>query len=146
MNLRTQKRIAASVLKIGESRVWISPDHEEEVAKAITRHDIKGLINRNVIQAKPKKGVSRGRAKKLHAQRKKGRRRGHGRRKGSLYARVPKKRVWINKVRPLRRFLKLLKDKDILDSSEYRALYGRVKGNFFRNVSHLKTHIEKMKR
>ncbi|HDQ59653.1 MAG TPA: 50S ribosomal protein L19e [Candidatus Woesearchaeota archaeon] len=146
MKLTTQKRLASELLKVGQSRIWISPENEEEISKAITRHDVLGLIQRNVIQAKPKKGVSRVRAKTLHAQRKKGRRKGYGKRKGSAGARMPQKEAWMNKVRPLRRFLKLLKDKNVVDSKEYRGLYNRIKGNFFRNVSHLKTHVEKMKR
>ncbi|HNS25277.1 MAG TPA: 50S ribosomal protein L19e, partial [Methanobacteriaceae archaeon] len=34
MNLTTQKRLAADILKIGVNRVWIDPDHSEEVSQA----------------------------------------------------------------------------------------------------------------
>lgn len=141
-----QKRLASDILKTGVSRIWIDPESREEVSKAITRDDVKVLIVRNIIQAKPKKGVSRGRAKLLKVARKKGRRRGDGRRKGTAKARSPKKRVWINKIRPLRALLKILRDKGRLTSSEHRMLFNKVKGDFFRNKSHLKTHIDKMKK
>lgn len=146
MSSKIQRRLAAEIMKVGESRVWIDPGSREEISKAITRADIKGLIVRNVIQAKPKKGVSRSRAKELHAQRSKGRRRGHGRRKGARKARMPQKREWINKIRPLRRLLTVLKSKGKLTSQQYRSLYDKARGNFFRNRSHLRAHVEKMQK
>lgn len=141
-----QKRLAADILKAGESRIWIDPNSEDEVSKAITREDVRGLIVRNVIQLKPKLGVSRGRAKKLAIQRAKGRRKGHGQRKGCATARTPGKRTWINKVRALRNVLTTIHGKDTVSSKEYRNLYMKIKGNFFRNRAHLRSYIEKMKK
>ena len=40
MNLTTQKRLAASILKVGLNRVWIDPERMEEVSMAITRERI----------------------------------------------------------------------------------------------------------
>lgn len=144
MNLKLQRRLAAEVLKVGENRIWIDPTKVKEVKKAITKGDIKALINKGVIKAKPKRGVSRARARMLHEKRKKGRRRGHGSRKGAKKARTPKKEVWMAKVRLLRAFLKRLKEKGIIDTKQFRQLYLKVKGNFFRSKAHLKMYIEKM--
>ena len=141
-----QKRLAADILKVGISRIWIDSANKEEVSKAITREDVRGLVVRNIIQAKPKKGVSRVRAKKLAEQRSKGRRKGEGRKKGTFKARNPKKRLWINQIRPLRAFLKILHEKGVLNSTEHRKLYLKSKGNFFRNRAHLKSYIDKMKK
>ena len=141
-----QRRLAADILKIGESRVWIDPNSAEEVSKAITREDVRGLIVRNIIQLKPKIGVSRGRAKLLAEQRAKGRRKGHGQRKGRATARTPHKRAWINRVRALREMLKSAQKKGTISSMENRGLYMKIKGNFFRNRAHLKSYIEKMKK
>ena len=44
MNLTTQKRLAASILKVGLNRVWIDPERLEEVSMAITRDGVKQLI------------------------------------------------------------------------------------------------------
>ena len=52
----------------------------------------------------------------------------------------------MNRIRPLRRILKSLKGRGILDAQTYRDLYRKAKGNFFRSSAHLKTHIEKIKR
>ena len=145
MSLKLQRRLASDILKAGESRIWIDPESLEEVSKAITRADIKGLIVRNVIQAKPKQGVSRGRAKALHEQRLKGRRRGQGKRRGTAKARLPRKTEWMNRIRPLRRLLKHLKSSGTITNQEHRRLYNLAKGNFFRSFNHLKSYVEKMK-
>lgn len=145
MNLSLQKRLAAQLLKIGESRVWIDPESMEDVSKAITKEDIRGLIKQNVIQEKPKHGISRGRARKLDIQRKKGRRKGHGQRKGTKTARTPAKRKWMNKVRSLRRALRGMRSSGKLDNKQHNMLYKKVKGNFFRDSSHLGIYVEKIK-
>ena len=144
MKLTLQKRLAADLLKVGESRIWINPAESEEISKAITKTDIKGLIAQGLIKLKPKIGVSRGRAKKLAEQRKKGRRKGHGRRKGTKKARTSKKRTWINKIRPLRKMLKAYKAAGKINSKNYQELYSKSKGNFFRNKTHLKSYLDKM--
>ena len=64
MNLTTQKRLAASILKVGLNRVWIDPERIEEVSMAITREGVKQLINDGAIKAKPQKGISSYRSKK----------------------------------------------------------------------------------
>jgi len=144
-NLSLQRRLASKLLKTGKSRVWIDPQSIEEVSKAITRQDIRILILRHVIQAKPKQGVSRGRARILKIQRQKGRRRGQGRRKGVATARNPAKRAWINRIRPLRRLLIALRSQYNLTSKEHREIYMKSKGNFFRSRAHLRAYVEKLK-
>jgi len=72
MNLTTQKKLAAKILKVGVNRVWIDPEHMEEVSRAITRNSIKALINDGVIKAKPVNGISSYRAKHNAEQKKKG--------------------------------------------------------------------------
>ncbi|MFQ6124282.1 MAG: 50S ribosomal protein L19e [Candidatus Heimdallarchaeota archaeon] len=138
VDLRPQRRIAASIMKIGEHRVQIDPELIWDVELALTREDIKKLIADGVIRAKPKKGISRARAKKMMLQRWKGRRRGQGKKKGKKTARRPRKQMWIDKVRPLRRYLKGLRNEGLIDRRAYRQFYLRVKGNSYRNLRHLK--------
>lgn len=115
MNLSNQKRMAASILKCGINRVWMDPDRAEDATEAVTRNDIRGLINSGVIKALRKKGISKGRIRKRKMQKKKGRRKGIGSRGGTTYARLPKKRRWIQKIRPQRKMLKELRDKGEID-------------------------------
>ncbi len=65
MNLTTQKRLAASILKVGVNKVWIDPEQIEEVSRAITREGVKQLIDQKAIKAKPQKGISSYRSKKI---------------------------------------------------------------------------------
>ncbi len=146
MDLKIQKRIASELLKVGKSRVWIDPSKIDEISESITKQDVRELIEKGYIKAKKKKGVSRGRAKELHKQRKKGRKRGYGKRKGTFNARMKDKKKWMNKVRVLRRVLSRYNKDGELNPKMYRELYLKIKGNFFRNSSHLKSYIEKIKR
>src|SRR5438445_13854973 len=79
MSLRSQRRIAASLLKAGETRVWIDPEEGDRVGSAITRQEIATLIREGRIRAPAKKGVSRGRGRERTGRRKKA-----GSRKGGL--------------------------------------------------------------
>jgi len=140
-NLAKQKRIAAQVLKIGEGRVWMDPEAAEDLAGAITREDVRGLIEEGVIVEKQKKGVSRGRARVSARQKALGRRKGHGSRKGAKGARASRKKKWITKIRALRRRLKGLRDDEFVDKTAYRRLYNKANGGDFRSVAHLNDYI-----
>lgn len=143
MNLRSQKRMASDVLDVGKNRVWIDPDRASEVEDAITKQDIRNLVESGVIQKKPEEGTSRGRARERDEQRKKGRQKGHGSRKGSKGGRKSQKDEWKEKIRALRTELKRMRDEGELESSEYRDLYNMAKGGFFRNKKHMQIYIEK---
>ncbi len=145
MNLRTQKRMAAQILKCGIHRVWIDPEHVDEVAEAITKDDIRRLIREGKIGVLPKQGVSTARAKYIKMQKKKGRRRGHGSRKGKKTARMPRKLAWMIRIRALRRLLRELRDRGEITRSEYRMLYAHAKGGMFRSKAHLLQRVEKLK-
>lgn len=142
MDLTLQKRLAAKILGVGVSRVWINPEEYEKVSEAITAEDVRRLVKDGVIRAKPPSTPSRGRWRILHEKRKKGRRRGHGKRKGKKTARTPKKLVWMSRVRAMRRYLKYLRDKELISKRDYRRLYRLVKGGYFRSLAHLKSHVK----
>ncbi len=142
MNLRPQKKIAANILGVGIKRVWIDPDIEEDLSLALTRDDIRKLISDRVIRKKGIKGVSKGRTRLIKIQKRRGQRRGHGRRKGRTGARQYNKMNWINKVRSQRRYLRGLRDNQLLSPAQYRKLYVKVKGNSYRSVTHLRNTIE----
>jgi len=140
-DLRNQRRMAAFLLKCGENRVWMDNDQLDEIAKAVTKDDIRLLIEGKAIKSRQKKGISSGRKKIIAKQKMKGRRSGHGSRKGAKYARLPKKDRWIKTIRPIRLYLKTLKDEKKIDKSVYRRYYLKAKGGEFRSKHHLKTHM-----
>ena len=145
MKFTVQKRLAASVLGCSADKVWFDNSQLEKIKEAITRADVRSLINSGLIQRKADKGISRGRARKRHTQKQKGRQKGQGKRKGKKTARAPKKRNWINKVRTQRNFLKDLKEHANITNTVYRSLYSKSKGGFFRSKRHIKLYLEEHK-
>lgn len=142
MDLKNQRRLAAEILGCGENRIWIDPTRMEDVSEAITRNDVRRLIDSKAIKARQKKGVSRGRARYLTDQKKKGKRRGHGSRRGAKKARTPKKKAWINTIRPIRAQLMEYKRQGKIDTLTYRKLYKRAKGGMFRSKARLDAHLK----
>ena len=140
MNLTTQKRLAAEILKVGENRVWIDPERMDEVSKAITRENVKQLISNKAIRVKPEKGISSYRSKKIATQKRKGRRKGHGSTKGAKGSRNPKKEAWMTTIRALRTDLKGMRENREINKTTYRKLYKMAKGGAFRSKSYMKTY------
>ncbi|MCC6042984.1 MAG: 50S ribosomal protein L19e [Candidatus Verstraetearchaeota archaeon] len=140
MNLSIVRRLAAEVLGVGESRVYIDPSKLDEAASAITKEDVRKLIEKGVIAAKPVRGTSRARAKLRHLKKRRGLRRGEGSRKGSV-ADLERK-LWIARVRALRRYLRMLRNRRLIDKKAYRRLYRLVKGGVFQSRAHLKEYIK----
>jgi len=141
-DLRNQRRMAAAVMKCGSDRVWIDPDKVGDVASAVTRGDVRRLVSSGVIQKIPARGISRGRARARDEERKQGRHRGPGSRKGALRARTPKKDKWMKTIRALRDQLAVMRDEKKIDARTYRNYYLRAKGGQFRSRAHLVSHMK----
>ncbi len=143
-DLANQRRMAAEVMDIGVNRVWLDPEASKDIAAALTREDIRKLIEEGKVSKNPIKGVSRGRARKLDEARAYGHRKGHGSRSGAKGARRPKKEMWMKKIRALRSMLRELRENKTIDASTYRKLYVKAKGGEYRSRAHLKSHIEQL--
>jgi large subunit ribosomal protein L19e len=142
MDLSNQRRMAAEILKCGVHRVYLNPNNLEDIGEAVTRSDVKRLIKEGVIKARQVRGISTGRKKARMKQKEAGKRKGHGSRKGSKYARFPKKRRWIQTIRPIRRSLRELRDGENITPETYRYYYRHASGGIFRSVGHMKSHME----
>jgi len=142
MKLNIQKRLSAEILKCSQKRITFDPERLDEIKEAITKADIRGLIKDGTISCKPKRGISKYKARKIKQQKRKERQKGHGSRKGKKTARLSKKDVWMNKIRAQRNLLKKLRDNRIVSKKTYRLLYAKTKGGFFRSVRHIKLYIE----
>ncbi len=144
VNLSAKKRLAARVTGYGIHRITFSPDHLEDIADAITRQDMRGLVTANKITIKKVQGTSRGRAHLKHLQKKK-----RGTKAGSKHgrkgARMGKKETYVKKVRSLRYLLGVAKDRSDIDNKEFWSLYKKVRGNTVRNKAHLRQLIETAK-
>jgi large subunit ribosomal protein L19e len=142
MNLTLQKRLASQVMNCGLDRVRFDTENLEQIKEAITKADVKGLIKKGMVTKIPKKGISRYRAILRIEQRKKGRRRGHGTRKGTYGARMRDKEKWMGKVRLQRSTLRELEASKKINHEEYVELYMKIKGGFFRSKRHMMLYIE----
>jgi len=142
MNLKNQRRIASQILKCGVNRVYIDPNRSEDAGDAITRADVRTLIDSGAVYARQKKGISTGRAEHNRAQKRKGRQSGHGSRRGKKGARRPTKATWMRTIRSIRRKLRELRDSGKIDASVYREYYLKAKGGQFKSRPHLESHLK----
>lgn len=135
MNLRSKRRLAASVLGVGVDRVIFNDEYSDLIQDAITRSSIRGLVGFGAITVAPEKGVSRGRYRTESRKLKRGR--GAGSTEGPSFARNSRKDRWISKVRALRWRLRVAKERKEISSEAYKRLYKQVKGGQVRGVKHL---------
>ena len=140
-DLKAQRRLAADILDVGENRVRFDPDEQAEIADAITRDDVRELVDSGIIEAKNSKGNSRGRARKRQEKRAYGHRKGHGSRKGKAGGRQNTKDDWRSRIRAQRNELRELRENGDIDRTQYRKLYDQASGGEFDSVADLNRYI-----
>ena len=141
MNPRKIKRMAAEIMGVGESKIWVDPTQMTKALEAMTRDDIRNLVAQRIVRKRKDQGHSRGAARILQAKKRVGRKQGQGKRTGTKKARSQPKKMWQERVRALRTTLRTLKTEGKLKGN-YAALYRQVKGNNFRGKKHLLQTIE----
>jgi large subunit ribosomal protein L19e len=139
MSVVSQKRLAADLLKVGITRVWVDPEDTDRVSSAITRGEIRKLIHEGSIRKVPKLGISRGRKRVRHQELLAGRHKGPGSTKGSV---KQSKRRWVVRIRSIRLRLRSLRDKRFITPEVYRKLSLMAKGGTFRSASHLDEYVD----
>jgi len=144
LNLKSKRRLAASVLGVGADRIIFNDEYSDLIQDAITRSTIRGLVGFGAIKVAPKKGVSRGRFRAKSMKLKRGR--GAGSTEGKATARNPRKQAWISKVRALRWRLKVAKERKEISNDDYKRLYKQVKGGQVRGVKHILDLLKETKK
>jgi large subunit ribosomal protein L19e len=140
-DLKAQRRLAADILDVGQNRIRFDPDAQSEIADAITRDDVRELIDDGTIEAKTATGNSRGRARKRQKKRSYGHQKGHGSRKGKSGGRQNDKEEWQSQIRAQRRELRELREAGDIDRAQYRELYDQASGGEFDSVADLNRYI-----
>lgn len=140
--MNIQKRLASQILKASKKRIKFDNQRLADIKEAITKTDVRQLINEGAILRVQKKGVSRARARHIQTQKSKGQRKGAGSRKGKETSRLPRKESWMKRIRSQRTFIKELKDKKVISNETYRNIYNKAKGGFFRSTRHIKIYLE----
>lgn len=133
MNLKFQKRIAASILKCGERRVTLYAGKDKFIKEGTSREAIRKFIASRIIYKKDVNATSRGRFRKHSEAKMKGRHSGFGKRKGARDARNPSKINWINRIRAQRKMIHMYRDDKKITPSQHCTLLSAVKGNQFKN-------------
>ena len=145
MKLTLQKRIAGRILKCSRQRIVFDNSRMEDIKAAITKADMRGLINDGAVMKVPETGISRHRARERDIKKKKGSGRGPGSRQGTRSARLSNKERWIGLIRAQRDLLLHLRDTKKIGPAAFRELYTKSKGGFFRSRRHIKLYIDEHK-
>jgi len=125
------KQIASQILNSGVSRIKILPNAIEDVKKALTRNDIRKLIeNKKIIAITKKQKMKKERKKKSV-------------RKGTAKARRSVR--WEDKVRAQRRLLKKLKEEKKISNQNFKKVYKLIKSGNFASKSSLLTFLKDQK-
>ncbi len=141
MELNVQKRLSAGIFKCSPKRVVFDTERLADIKEAITKSDLRSLIEQGVIRSLPARGVSRSRGRINLNQKRKDKRKGHGSRKGAAGARTSRKRTWVNKVRLQRRYIKSLRAAKAVEQKEFVDIYKKIKGGFFRSKRHMELYL-----
>lgn len=140
--MNNQKRLASKLLKASPKRIKFDNQRLADIKEAITKTDIRQLIDEKAIRKINEKGVSRSRANKILVQKGKGKRKGPGSNKGKRTARLPRKEAWMLKIRSQRILIKELKENKNISQETYRDIYKKAKGGYFRSKRHIKIYLE----
>ena len=134
MKLTHKKELAARALGVGKGRIVLNVERLNEIKEAITKQDIRDLVQSKAITVKGIKG------------RKKVEKRKNRRRKGSVRKNVRnKKREYILITRKLRNYIAELRRKDQISDDIYFKIRKEIKARSFRDKSHLKERINLLK-
>ena len=142
MSMNTVRRMASSILGMGQSKIRFSPAAAQKASEALTRDDVRGLIDEGSIGFMMPNGTSRARARIKKDQQRAGRRSGRGSKKGTKYSKVSQKDQWIAQVRAQRGLLKRLTTEGKLEPKYYRKVYLMIKGNAFKSKANIQTYLK----
>jgi len=130
MNLAKKKALAVKTLGVGKARIIFNNTRLDEIKEAITKQDIRDLVNSGaiiIVEIHGRKTV----------QPRTGRRR-----QGSVKKRVINtKRVYMARTRKLRAYLVELRKQGKITPKEYIKLRKGIKASTYRNKMHMKEHM-----
>ena len=136
MTAITVKRLAADILKVGTNRISIKEDEYSRAMEALTREDVRGLIQDGAVYSVRYVGPRTKPARK---------RKGPGKRKGKKYSRKTKKEGWMERIRSQRAYLDAMLKTGEVPAEYKRKVYLKIKGGAFRGKKALLIYKNKAK-
>lgn len=134
MKLENKKNLVVRTIGVGKARIAFNQNRLSEIKESITKQDIRDLVSSGAIIIKEIKGTKTKVKRKLR------------RRAGSIKKRViDTKRIYINRTRKLRAYIKKLYRQDMLSNEIYRKLRQEIRASMFRDLAHLRERIEVLK-
>jgi large subunit ribosomal protein L19e len=132
MNLQKKKDLAVRSLNVGRSRIIFNTSRLEEIKEAITKQDVRDLLQAEAISVKEVKG------------RKKITKRKTRRRAGSI-RKVPntRKQDYVKLTRKLRRHLSNLKARGEITQETFIQLRKEIRASSLKSLSQLKEKLAK---
>jgi len=131
MKLEKKKNLIARTLNVGKSRVIINIKRMQEIKEAITKQDIRDLLNDKAISIREVKGRRTIRKRKTR------------RRAGSIKQRPSRgKQKYVKLTRKLRGHLFQLKKNKKISQESFLKLRKQIRTKEFRSLSHMKERIK----
>lgn len=130
MDLTKKRELAARTLNVGKDRIVFNTQRLDEIKEAITKQDIKDLLNTKAIIIKETSGRRKNIKRKLR------------RRSGSI-KKKPKsrKREYIIITRKLRNYLSHLKRKGAISIESYYSLRKDIRTRTIKSLAQMKEKI-----
>jgi large subunit ribosomal protein L19e len=135
MNLKTKKELAARTLKIGKERIQFVQARLDDIKEAITKEDMRHLVDSGAILIKPVKG------RKTNVSRKN--KRGTGKVKKKVNKR---KQEYVVITRKLRKYVQNQKISGLLSREEVKEIRKRIRNRAFKSRANLKLYIEGLRK
>ncbi len=130
-----KKDLAARALKVGKERIKFVRVRLDEIKDAITKQDIRDLVNDGAIVIKPIKG------------RRKNKKRKNKRGVGKIKKKVNKrKKNYVKMTRKLRKYVKHLKKQGEISLEESKKIRKEIRNKTFKSKENLRLNIKGMKK
>ncbi len=136
MTATTVKRLAADILGVGVNKIRLDKDNLAKVEEALTRADVRNLLDEGTVYALPPRAGHRTKPKP---------RKRRGSRKGQKKAREGGKSAWMARVRSQRKYLVELLKGGELPKEHKHPVYMKIKGGAFRGKSAMKAYLTENK-
>ena len=135
MNLGQKKELAAKTMKVGKQRISFVNERLSEIKEAITKEDMRGLVESGAVIVNPVKG------RKTNVSRKN--RRGTGKIKLKVNKR---KQEYVIITRKLRAYTAELKKQGKLTAEEVTEIRKRIRNRAYKSKANLKLYIEGLRK